>query len=60
MKDGCTIAKCKDCGGLFDTFSMQGEWCEECFDIGLNKDMNDHFKNFIESEIKEIKEKEHK
>lgn len=58
MKAGSTVAKCKDCGGMFDTFSMQGKWCEDCFEIGLHKDMNDHFKNFIEQEMKDLDSKE--
>jgi hypothetical protein len=42
---------------MFDTRDMQGAWCEECFDIGLHKDMNEHFKNTVEQELKEMKEK---
>lgn len=58
MKDGCTIAKCKDCGRLVDTFSMQGAWCEDCFDRGLIKDMDDHFRNTIKSEMEEAKRRD--
>lgn len=47
------LAKCKDCEGLFNAFSMQGQWCEDCFDKGLIKDMDDHFRRTIESELNE-------
>ncbi len=27
------------------------KWCEDCFDAGLTKDMNDHFDNFMKQEM---------
>lgn len=53
-RDGCTLGKCKDCGELFDTYFNHGPWCEDCFEKGLHKDMNDHFKNFVDTEMKEL------
>lgn len=47
--------KCKDCGVEISehaTHTGCEQWCEDCFDKGLHKDMNDHFKNFVEEEMK--------
>lgn len=44
---------CEDCGiettGSYHTGCER--WCEDCFDKGLCKDMNDHFNDFIEKEL---------
>lgn len=45
------LARCKDCDEMFDILSMQGEWCEECFEKGLHKDMNDHWENYWREEM---------
>ncbi len=44
------LVKCKDCGKFFHELYC-GEWCEECFDNGLHKDMNDHFERYFREEI---------
>jgi len=49
------LKKCEDCGKFFH-YLEGGRWCEECFDIGLAKDMNEHFDNFLKEEMKELKE----
>lgn len=51
--------KCKDCGVEISehaTHTGREQWCEDCFDKGLHKDMNDHFKNFVEEEMEPCKE----
>ena len=49
---------CEDCGiettGSYHTGCER--WCEDCFDKGLCKDMDDHFKDFIKKEL-ELQEK---
>lgn len=50
---------CKDCGCKIHpeaTHTGCEQWCEDCFDNGLHKDMNDHFKNFVRKEMEEQKE----
>jgi hypothetical protein len=45
---------CKDCGiEISEYCSHTGceQWCEDCFDAGLTKDMNDHFDNFMKQEM---------
>lgn len=58
--EGCTVSvalvKCKDCGAFYDPFNMTGDWCEDCFEKGLHKDMNDHFRHTVETELKEMNE----
>lgn len=44
---------CKDCGGEFYKFTMEGEWCEDCFDIGLTRDMHDMSVYSIKKEMEE-------
>lgn len=45
------LVKCKDCGKFFH-FHYCGEWCEDCFEKGLHKNMNEHFDNFIKEDMK--------
>ncbi len=50
------MKKCKDCGVLIHemaTHTGHEKWCEDCFDTGLQKDMNDHFKHTIKKELAE-------
>lgn len=44
------LVKCKDCGKFFHFYYI-GEWCEDCFDKGLHKDMNEHFDKFIKDDM---------
>ncbi len=44
--------KCEDCGIVIDEFSCD-RWCEDCFDKGLVRDMNEHWDNFWEQELKQ-------
>lgn len=51
------LVKCKDCGVEISadaTHTGHEKWCEDCFDKGLHKDMDDHFNNFVKNEILEI------
>lgn len=44
---------CQDCGvEIHIEASHTGceKWCEECFDIGLHKDMDEHWKNYWDQE----------
>ena len=46
--------KCKDCGIEITDDSMvynQKSFCDECFDKGLHRDMNEHWDNFWEQEL---------
>lgn len=48
---------CKDCGiEIHPEANHTGceQWCEDCFDNGLHKDMNDHFKNFVAIDYAEL------
>ena len=46
--------QCEDCKKMF--YHLEGNrWCEECLEIGLQKDMNEHFENTIKTEMEEIK-----
>lgn len=49
------LKQCQDCKKYF--YYLEGDkWCEECFDIGLCKDikdMNDHFDNYMKEEFKQ-------
>ena len=49
---GTAMIKCADCG-KFILASDQSKWCEECFDKGLCKDMDEHFKNFVKADLEE-------
>lgn len=47
---------CQDCKNEYSELSFHTgheKWCEDCFDKGLTKNMDDHFLNFIESEIED-------
>lgn len=46
----CLVA-CLDCGKFFHFSDLNGKWCEECFEIGLHKDMNEHFDEFFKKEM---------
>lgn len=45
------LERCADCGQLTHPLGMEGQWCEDCFEKGLNKDMDDHFKETIRREM---------
>ena len=52
--------KCEDCGiEIHPQCNHTGHerWCEDCFDRGLNKDMDDHFKNSFEQDRKDLDDK---
>lgn len=44
-------SQCKDCNKFFNSIDMHGDWCEECFEIGLHKDMNDHWEKYWREEM---------
>jgi hypothetical protein len=48
------MIKCQDCGVDIhpEAFHTGHEkWCEDCFDKGLCKDMNDHWNPYWEQEL---------
>lgn len=53
--DKTCLIRCKDCGKMFHFLEFD-KWCEECFDKGLHKDMDEHFKNFVEQDLKDRKD----
>lgn len=46
---------CKDCKKQVHEF-YAGEWCEDCFDNGLHKDMNDHWNDYWKKELQKCKQ----
>lgn len=45
--------QCQDCKGWFSIHMTEGflKWCEDCFEKGLTKDMDDHWNNFFKEEL---------
>lgn len=55
------MKKCADCGcEIHELSSHTGseKWCEDCFDKGLVKDMNEHFEHTIKTELQPEREGE--
>jgi len=47
---------CQDCGINYSDLCFHTgyeKWCEDCFDKGLLKDIDDHFKNSVKADLKE-------
>ncbi len=44
------LKQCEDCKKFFH-FLEGNRWCEDCFDKGLAKDMNDHWDNYWKEEL---------
>jgi hypothetical protein len=50
---------CRDCGIEISEHAFHTgheTWCEDCFDIGLKKDMDDHFLHTVKTEMEEENE----
>jgi len=48
------VKTCQDCGCTISehaTHTGHEKWCEDCFDKGLCRDMDDHFKNTVKTEM---------
>ena len=48
------VTRCRDCGieiSEFANHTGHETWCEDCFDEGLSKDMDDHWKNYWAREM---------
>lgn len=47
--------KCADCGIKLSDAADTGNknWCEDCFDKGLHKDMNSHWNDYWKNQLKE-------
>lgn len=48
---------CVDCGAEIPPFANHtgcARWCEDCFEKGLSKDMDNHFKNFVDQDLEEF------
>ncbi len=55
------MKNCKDCGiEIHEMANHTGAefWCEDCFDIGLKRDMNDHFAHTVKKELEEMTHEE--
>lgn len=44
------LNKCEDCGKFFHYLNGD-RWCDDCFEKGLHRDMNDHWDNFWKNEL---------
>ncbi len=53
------MIKCRDCNieiSEHATHTGWPTWCEDCFDKGLCKDMDEHSNNFFRLEMEEIRD----
>lgn len=47
--------RCQDCGTEIhpeSTHTGHEKWCEDCFDKGLCRDMNDHWDRYLLNEMR--------
>jgi hypothetical protein len=49
------LKSCQDCGKFFHYLEFD-KLCEDCFEKGLHKDMNDHWDNYWKNEMKQDKQ----
>lgn len=50
-----TEVRCQDCGTEIhpeSTHTGHEKWCEDCFDKGLCRDMNDHWDRYLLNEMR--------
>jgi predicted amidophosphoribosyltransferase len=48
------LLQCEDCKEFFYELEYNSKWCEDCFDKGLHRDMNEHFANYFKQEFESM------